>query len=48
MGEMRNALKILIRHLEGENQVRDLDIDRRIALKLALKKFCVRVWNGFR
>jgi hypothetical protein len=45
-GEMRNAYKILVIKHE-EQRLLDLEVDGRITLNSALKKYSSRVWTGF-
>jgi SPX domain protein involved in polyphosphate accumulation len=44
MEELRSTYSILI---EKRERLEDLDVDRRIILKWALKTFVVRARNGF-
>jgi hypothetical protein len=45
MGEVRSAYVVLVGRFERKNHLRDLDIDRRIILKLILKNRPM-VWTG--
>jgi hypothetical protein len=47
MGEKKTASKISVRQPEGTHHLSDIGIDRRIILKLIIKKMGERMWTGF-
>jgi hypothetical protein len=47
MGEMRNALKVLIRKPEGNKPLGNPGIDGKVILEWVLGKLGGKVWIGF-
>jgi hypothetical protein len=45
-GAIRNVYKILVGEPEAKMLLGRLDVDERIILKLAIKKYVSGVWNG--
>jgi len=46
MGEMKNAYKILVRKLEGNNHSKDKGVNGRKILEWSLGKWRGKLWTG--